>query len=730
MSAPAQQPTIALISASCVASRKFDAVNTAFCNNDNFKVMQSKQIMLNEEQQQSLPIDNVGKFCNSSIAAYLLQSDTEIDFQAIERDSKLSKSDIFKTSDAFFVAKLKQIIFPQKAALEQTLIVCEPAISAQHATEIEEELKMKGVFVLFADQIASSSIHAEQKQEEDTKCTAILCESYGCIDSLTLMVGCADLELCAQFAPTAWINRYKESNYTFLQISDAAKIESIIPKLSAERTLALIKPAAVSKGYAEDIINEITQNGFTIISQKRVHLKIEHAQHFYKEHQGKPFFDELTSFMSSGPIYAFILERIGAIKCWRTLLGPTNTFKAKESAPQSIRARYGTDQTANACHGSDSPQSAQREIRFYFPEIGLTSTEISTKMANSDTNIVEQYMSQKLGNDETLKEFLIRGLSELAKEKPGSKLEVVEWFGHWLLDHNPNKPSVQEPNDVNFDQMSFVEHCKYVNGDDHNPNKPSVQEPNDVNFDQMSFVEHCKYVNGDKDLQIVFVLGGPGSGKGTQCQRIVEKYGFIQISTGDLFRRVVSDETNMLGAQIKQIMAEGKLVPTELVLNMLKEEIVNLKGDKYLLDGFPRSLEQAIMFEKELVACKVAINFACSDEILTERCLKDMLKEEIVNLKGDKYLLDGFPRSLEQAIMFEKELVACKVAINFACSDEILTERCLKRAETSGRVDDNKETIQKRLGTFHEETDPTVEYLKSMKKVKEIDATRDVEAVW
>merc|ERR1712154_164430 len=119
--------------------------------------------------------------------------------------------------------------------------------------------------------------------------------------------------------------------------------------------------------------------------------------------------------------------------------------------------------------------------------------QINAQKAN---NIVEEYMLQKLQNDETLKEFLIRGLSELAKEKPGSKLEVVEWFGHWLKNNNPNKPQIEEPNDMNIDQMSFV--------------------------------EQCKYLNGGKDLQIIFVLGGPGSGKGTQCAKIAEKYGFTQ----------------------------------------------------------------------------------------------------------------------------------------------------------------------------------------------------------
>merc|ERR1712129_65781 len=107
---------------------------------------------------------------------------------------------------------------------------------------------------------------------------------------------------------------------------------------------------------------------------------------------------------------------------------------------------------ANACHGSDSTKSAEREIRFYFPEIGMTLRDEEQPAAKG--NLVEEYMAQKLGNDETLKEFLVRGLSELAKVKPGSKLEVVEWFARWLLDNNPSTPRVQEPED---EEMEIVE---------------------------------------------------------------------------------------------------------------------------------------------------------------------------------------------------------------------------------------------------------------------------------
>ena len=103
---------------------------------------------------------------------------------------------------------------------------------------------------------------------------------------------------------------------------------------------------------------------------RSLHLSRADAQEFYAEHRGKPFFDTLTEFMSSGPIVAMELISDGAIQKWRKLIGPTNAFKAREEAPSSLRAQFGTDGTRNACHGSDAPSSADRELNFFFNQPG------------------------------------------------------------------------------------------------------------------------------------------------------------------------------------------------------------------------------------------------------------------------------------------------------------------------------------------------------------------------
>ena len=171
---------------------------------------------------------------------------------------------------------------------------------------------------------------------------------------------------------------------------------------------------------------------------------------------------------------------------------------------------------------------------------------------------------------------------------------------------------------------------------------------------------------------IVFVLGGPGSGKGTQCDKIVAKYGFYHLSTGDLLREeLVSGSAR--ADELKDIMAKGELVSMDTVLELVKEAMIKNKDCK----GF---------------------------------------------------LIDGFPRDVPQGEKFEREIEACKFILYFECSNEEMTKRLLERAKTSGRVDDNEETIKKRLKTFEDQTLPVVD--KFSDRVKKISAMGSVDEIF
>ena len=130
-----------------------------------------------------------------------------------------------------------------------------------------------------------------------------------------------------------------------------------------KNTLAIIKPDAMQKGLKEDIRKDIMDNGFKIVEEKTIHMSEQQAQGFYDIHKDKPSFGELVEFMTSFKSHIMKLEKDNAVSEWRDLMGATDSTKAE---PGTIRAKYGTDISMNATHGSDSDENAEKEINFFF----------------------------------------------------------------------------------------------------------------------------------------------------------------------------------------------------------------------------------------------------------------------------------------------------------------------------------------------------------------------------
>jgi len=130
-----------------------------------------------------------------------------------------------------------------------------------------------------------------------------------------------------------------------------------------ERTLAIIKPDAVKKHAVGDIIAMIEARHFRIVGLKQIEITKHQAEGFYAVHVGKPFFDSLTTFMSSGPIVVMALEKENAIADWRTLMGVTNPAKADEG---TVRKKWGSNIENNATHGSDAEDTARFELSYFF----------------------------------------------------------------------------------------------------------------------------------------------------------------------------------------------------------------------------------------------------------------------------------------------------------------------------------------------------------------------------
>ena len=136
--------------------------------------------------------------------------------------------------------------------------------------------------------------------------------------------------------------------------------------MAVERTLVLCKPDAVERGLVGEVIGRLERKGFRLVAVELRTLDEATAKQHYGEHEGKPFFGDLVSFITSGPLVALCVEGPDAVGAVRTLMGPTNPITA---APGSIRGDYGLEIEKNLVHGSDSPESAARELGLFFPQL-------------------------------------------------------------------------------------------------------------------------------------------------------------------------------------------------------------------------------------------------------------------------------------------------------------------------------------------------------------------------
>ena len=139
-----------------------------------------------------------------------------------------------------------------------------------------------------------------------------------------------------------------------------------VSKGSMERTFAIIKPDAVRAKNSGKIIDLIEANGFEIIRMEKIQMSKDTAKNFYGVHKDRPFFGELVDFITSGPVIVLALEKEGAIKAWRDLMGSTNPEQAAEG---TVRKLYGTNIGNNATHGSDAPETAKIELALFFPDL-------------------------------------------------------------------------------------------------------------------------------------------------------------------------------------------------------------------------------------------------------------------------------------------------------------------------------------------------------------------------
>ncbi|MBO4336575.1 MAG: adenylate kinase [Lachnospiraceae bacterium] len=203
----------------------------------------------------------------------------------------------------------------------------------------------------------------------------------------------------------------------------------------------------------------------------------------------------------------------------------------------------------------------------------------------------------------------------------------------------------------------------------------------------------------------IIMLGAPGAGKGTQAKMISEKYNLPHISTGDIFRANLKEGTP-LGLEAKKYMDKGALVPDEVTVRILLDRVA--KDDcsgGYVLDGFPRTIPQAEVLDKELTALSDKIDFAIDVDVPDENIVKRMSGRRACPSCGATYHIVNIPPKKE--------------GICDACGGQLIL-----------RDDDKPETVQKRLDVYHEQTQPLEEYYKNKGVLRAVDGTRDMKVIF
>lgn len=203
----------------------------------------------------------------------------------------------------------------------------------------------------------------------------------------------------------------------------------------------------------------------------------------------------------------------------------------------------------------------------------------------------------------------------------------------------------------------------------------------------------------------IIMLGAPGAGKGTQAKKIAAKYAIPHISTGDIFRANIKNNTE-LGQKAKTYMDKGELVPDELVVDLIMDRFKEADcANGYVLDGFPRTIPQAEALDKALSANGESVDYAINVEVPDENIINRMSGRRACVGCGATYHIQFNPTKVE--------------GICDACGEKLIL-----------RDDDKPETVKNRLSVYHEQTQPLIDYYTKAQVLKRVDGTKDMEEVF
>jgi len=630
--------------------------------------------------------------------------------EALKTDSAGGR--LYCSQNAWEAARDLEYFFPHLSSLpvERTLALIKPdglsggRINGQTLEEmVEAEVAEAGLLVTGKKQVVLTKeqanelckgLGADQQAAvgvllDEPGCMAFSLEGPGAIGKWDLLCGPTNSGVARDRAPNSLRAKWgTDGTSNALHASENmvaadAELALMFPagSLGLQRTLCVVKPDAMP--VLLQIRQAIEERGFTVLAEKQTILSEDRAQDFYRDHKDKPYFNALVKHAASGPCCILVLCRLEAVSTWQQAMGPEIVKDARRTRPSSLRARFGRDGQRNAVHGSDSVKSAARQIRFFFPQLGADPSpddeEVrdylfrKSALASMDLRTLED--ADVIGPncaDQTLQQLLSKGLMALCQVQPKG-LGAVMWLSRWLNENNPNKNVADTgfefaPDDrtkrvieygVNSDGLAFAVEAP--------PPAPRKQV---VEVDVSQEVDDMRKTDLTTPPFVVFLCGGPGVGKNTQCSKLRDEFNLVHLSLADLMRQEVAAKT-YLGTEIYKHMQQGTTVPDSVTLQLLK---------------------------------------------------KTMAKQQDTN----RFILDGFPKSVEQAKRFEQEIAEFSFGLCFDGSADLMRKRVAERAaKVPGRADDKPETVEKNITLHEEQTKLIIDYYAPIGKMRTVHCEKD-----
>ncbi|XP_043988410.1 thioredoxin domain-containing protein 6 isoform X1 [Gambusia affinis] len=275
----------------------------------------------------------------------------------------------------------------EEERVERTLALIRPDVARENRDEILAQILKSGFTVALQKEVMLTEEQVKQFyfQHVDTDyfpalmrnmtsgpVLALALARKGAVHLWKNILGPSDLHKAKEEDPECLRAKFAVENEPINQLHGSANPEEAERELNfffpQQRTLAVIKPDALEE-HRDTILEEIQGRSFTVAQMKETVLSREMAEEFYKEHREKPFFTQLVDFMCRGPCMMLVLTKENAVEEWRAMMGPSDPEKAKETSPQSLRARFAADILHNSVHGSSNEQHAEEKIRFVFGDI-------------------------------------------------------------------------------------------------------------------------------------------------------------------------------------------------------------------------------------------------------------------------------------------------------------------------------------------------------------------------